>query len=81
LYPLVIAAYNAGDSEVDEWLVRYGDPRTEKITPLNWIESIPFRETRDFVRRVLQGAELYEAILEGRPLAIRSEQEIYESPF
>jgi soluble lytic murein transglycosylase len=81
LYPLVIAAYNAGDSEVDEWLVRYGDPRTEKITPLNWIESIPFRETRDFVRRVLQGAELYEAILEGRPLAIGSEQEIYESSF
>jgi soluble lytic murein transglycosylase len=58
-YPLVMAAYNAGSGNVNKWLRDYGDPRQGQITTLDWMESIPFRETRNYVQRVLEGLEMY----------------------
>jgi soluble lytic murein transglycosylase len=59
---LAAAAYNAGPGRVDEWLGRYGDPR-RSVDPVDWIEHIPFTETRNYVQRVLEGLHVYRARL------------------
>jgi soluble lytic murein transglycosylase len=59
---LAAAAYNAGPGRVDEWLGRLGDPR-RGVDPIDWIEHIPFTETRNYVQRVLEGKHVYRARL------------------
>ena len=59
---LAAAAYNAGPSRVDRWLATLGDPR-RGVDPLDWIEHIPFSETRNYVQRVLEGLHVYRARL------------------
>src|SRR5260221_11474788 len=50
---LTFAGYNAGRGPVKEWIARYGDPRDPKVDPIDWVERIPFSETRNYVHRVL----------------------------
>ena len=59
---LALAAYNAGDSNVNEWIKIFGDPRKTGDW-LNWIERIPFGETRNYIHRVLENTIVYSAIL------------------
>ena len=57
---LAAAAYNAGPSRVEEWLRLHGDPRRpDRHAMVDWIELIPFAETRNYVQRVLEGRDLY----------------------
>ncbi len=63
--PYVIAAYNAGPANVRKWIMRLGDPASGSVDVVDWIESIPFAETRNYVQRVLEGLQIYRARLAG----------------
>ena len=58
-YILAFAGYNAGRGRVKEWIAKYGDPRDPKIDPIDWVERIPFSETRNYVQRVLENLQVY----------------------
>ncbi len=58
-YILAIASYNAGKGRVREWMDVYGDPRDPNVDPIDWIETIPIYETRNYVQRVLENTEVY----------------------
>ncbi|MFD2263041.1 transglycosylase SLT domain-containing protein [Lacibacterium aquatile] len=62
-YPFAIAAYNAGPGRVRQWLRDMGDPRGDMVKTLDWMERIPFSETRNYVQRVLEGTLVYRARL------------------
>jgi soluble lytic murein transglycosylase len=62
---MTFAAYNAGPNRVDQWIRRYGDPRGKSIeAAVDWIERIPFSETRDYVQRVMENYQVYKMLLD-----------------
>jgi soluble lytic murein transglycosylase len=68
-YVLAVAAYNAGPGRVAEWESDMGDPRAKQIDVIDWVESIPFRETRTYVQRVLENLQVYRLRMGDRNLA------------
>lgn len=64
-YPLAIASYNAGPNRIEQWLERNGDPRRSDVDMIDWLERIPFHETRNYVQRVLENVAVYRARLRG----------------
>ena len=63
-YVLALAAYNAGPNRVKKWLHHYGDPRTKEVSLVDWIELLPYHETRNYIQRVLETTEVYRNLLE-----------------
>jgi soluble lytic murein transglycosylase len=58
-YILSFAGYNAGRGRVRDWVERFGDPRDPNVDPIDWVERIPFSETRNYVQRVLENLQVY----------------------
>lgn len=60
-YILTFVGYNAGRGRVREWIERFGDPREANVDPVDWVERIPFSETRNYVQRVMENMQVYRA--------------------
>ena len=60
-YILTFAAYNAGRGSVKKWIDRYGDPRDPGVDAVDWVELIPFSETRNYVQRIMENLQVYRA--------------------
>lgn len=75
-YVLAIAAYNAGPSRSRQWVARYGDPRSAGVDPVDWVEMIPFSETRNYVQRVLEGVQVYRQRLGIGDIAFNIERDL-----
>ncbi len=66
-YVLTFAGYNAGPRRAQQWVARYGDPRGKDIdTVVDWIERIPFAETRSYVQRVMENYQVYKMRIAGQ---------------
>ncbi len=78
-YVLVVAAYNAGANRIDEWIQTYGDPRAKTADPIDWVEMIPFTETRNYVQRVLENALVYRSRIAGAPIPYTLSEELHRT--
>ena len=74
---LTLVGYNAGPHRSTRWTQDYGDPLSTAVDPIDWIELIPFSETRNYVQRVLENMQIYRARLTSGPIAgqLRSDLE------
>ncbi|HET7715937.1 MAG TPA: lytic transglycosylase domain-containing protein [Bauldia sp.] len=72
-FVMTFAAYNAGPSRVTAWVKQYGDPRDPDVDVVNWIERIPFTETRNYVQRIMENLQVYRARLGAPALTIESD--------
>jgi soluble lytic murein transglycosylase len=75
---LVFASYNAGGGNVKKWIDAYGDPRKADVDVVDWVERIPFSETRNYVQRVLENFQVYRHRL-GEQSALLSESDLRRS--
>lgn len=80
-YVLGLAAYNAGAHRARQWLAENGDPRRPGIDTIDWIELIPFYETRNYVQRVLEGLAIYRWRLDGESVAARPYDASFRTAF
>jgi soluble lytic murein transglycosylase len=74
-YILGIASYNAGPGNVRNWIKLRGEPPENLNGALNWIESIPFAETRNYVMRALENVQIYRS-LASPEVGMRLEQDL-----
>ncbi len=72
VYPFAIAAYNAGPNRVKTWRRINGDPTKNEISYVNWIELIRFKETRNYVQRVIENANVYKYLINQSPVKINN---------
>lgn len=80
-YIMTAAAYNAGASRPQRWIGEYGDPRAGEVDPVDWVEFIPFSETRNYVQRVLENTQVYRHRLSGEPVDIRLSDDLDRGRF
>lgn len=80
-YIMTAAAYNAGASRPKKWVNDYGDPRLGEIDPIDWVEFIPFSETRNYVQRVLENVQVYRHRLSGEATQIRISDDLSRGKF
>jgi len=64
-YIMMLAGYNAGPGRVNEWIGLFGDPRRPDVDPVDWVERIPFTQTRVYVHKIMESLQVYRALLQG----------------
>jgi soluble lytic murein transglycosylase len=74
---LAICSYNAGPTNAARWIKANGDPRLAGVDPIDWMERIPFPETRNYVARVLENTGAYRARLAGRDVPVQILDDLY----
>jgi len=72
VFPFAIGAYNAGPNRIKSWVKRYGDPNKGEINFIDWVELIRFKETRNYVQRVIENINVYKYTLNKNPIKIDS---------
>jgi soluble lytic murein transglycosylase len=75
-YFLSLAAYNAGGGRVAEWVKAFGDPREPDVDPIDWIERVPFTETRQYIIKIMESLQLYRSRLAGPKQALQLVQDL-----
>jgi soluble lytic murein transglycosylase len=73
---LIAAGYNAGPGRPRRWITEFGDPRRADVDVVDWVETIPFAETRTYVMRVAEGVVIYRAKLKGEVGPVRISEEL-----
>ncbi len=71
-YPFAVAAYNAGPNRVKYWKKINKNPQKKQVDYVDWVELIKFRETRNYVQRVMENYNVYRYILEQRPVTMKN---------
>ena len=71
-YPFAIAAYNAGPKRVRYWKKINKNPQKKQIDYVDWVELIKFKETRNYVQRVLENYNVYRYILAKKPVKMKN---------
>ncbi len=75
-YILAAVSYNAGPHRAKTWIKTFGDPRLESVDAIDWVEKIPFSETRNYVMRVMENMQVYRARLNNDSTVNRLEQDL-----
>ena len=75
---LISVGYNAGPSRARAWITAFGDPRSAGVDVVDWIEHIPFRETRNYVMRVTESLPVYRARLSGKTPPLSLSEELHQ---
>jgi len=77
-YVLALAAYNAGPNRARQWLKRNGDLRKADVDSIDWVEMIPFNETRNYIQRVLENLQVYRHRLAHTEVALGLERDLHQ---
>ena len=77
-YVLALSSYNAGPSRARRWIREFGDPRDKDVDAIDWVEMIPFEETRNYVQRVLENLQVYRARMADTEVALSLEDDLHQ---
>ena len=75
-YVLALVSYNAGPSRARRWIKAHGDLRDKEVDAIDWVEMIPFDETRNYVQRVMENLQVYRTRLAENEVALALEQDL-----
>ncbi len=75
-YILALASYNAGPGRAKRWVRENGHPRDAEVDAIDWVELIPFDETRNYVQRILEGVQVYRALLAKTEVALKINEDL-----